>query len=457
MAFLVSLVFVTSASAGRTDQAVATGIAAVGGRCATSGPDAGAYTVELCLTEPLDGGVLAGAVTVTATVTVEGEGPALDYLQFSYTPVAEQRSVAVLRDYASPFSFTLPTERRADGSYRLEVEAEFADGFVTPTVGVGVTSANGVSRRPASLGRWEPVSVGGAGPVSVAAVGNGAGGLPGADAVAAMIIDWNPDMLLYLGDVYHVGSYTEFLNYYEPTLGPLKAITNPVPGEHEGGRDFQGFFDYWDSTEQFYSATAGSWRLIGLNSTERFGQTAPGTPQFEWLRAQLAADEDAGCTLVFLHNARWGIGDPTAGERLDALWRLLVAEGVDIVLTAEEHNYQRWRPLDGDGVPNPSGTTQFAVGTGGHTLSPPRTQDERLAAVQTTDGALQLELEGGAARFAFIDTEGTVLDEDVVPCTGPPSPGAATRSTGSDADLHKLAALEEPTRRLRRWRTEVSP
>jgi hypothetical protein len=415
--------------------------------CTTSGPDAGAYTVELCLVGAPDGAILTGAITVSATVAIEGdEAPDLTHLQFYYTPVEEQRSIAVLRDYASPFTFTLPTEHRADGSYRLEVEAVFTDGFVTPKVVAGVRSINGVTRRPASRGRWEPKSIEGAGPVSVAAVGNGAGGLPAADAVAALIIDWNPDLLLYLGDVYHVGSYTEFLNYYDPTLGPLKPITNPIPGEHEGGRDFQGFLDYWDSKDQFYTTTAGSWRLIALNSTERFGQTAPGTTQFEWLRAQLAADEDAGCTLVYLHNARWGVSDSAAGERLDALWRLLVAEGVDIVLTAEEHNYQRWQPLDGDGVPDALGTTQFAVGTGGHTLTAGRSTDERVAAVQTTDGALQLQLDAGVARAAFMDTTGTVLDADTITCSGAPTAQAMPAPTRSAASRDPLV-LETRQRR----------
>jgi acid phosphatase type 7 len=407
--------------------------------CTTSGPDSGAYTVELCLVGAPDGAILTGAVTVSATVAIEGdEGPDLTHVQFYYTPLEEQRSIAVLRDYASPFTFTLPTERRADGSYRLEVEAVFTDGFVTPKVVAGVMSINGVTRRPASRGRWEPKSIGGDGPVSVAAVGNGAGGLPAADAVAALIIDWQPDLMLYLGDVYHVGSFAEFLNYYEPTLGPLKDITNPVPGEHEGGRNFQGYLDYWDSKDQFYTATAGSWRLIGLNSTERFGQTAPGTPQFEWLRTQLADDDDAGCTLVYLHNARWGVSDSAAGERLDALWRLLVDEGVDIVLTAEEHYYQRWKPLDGEGVPNEQGTTQFAVGTGGHTLAPLPSADDRVVAVHATDGALRLQLDAGTAGVAFVDTTGTVLDTETVTCSGAPTARAVTAPTRSAAGRDPL-------------------
>src|SRR5688500_10710805 len=111
-------------------------------------------------------------------------------------------------------------------------------------------------------------------------------------------------MFLYLGDVYNVGSYTEFLNHYEPTFGRFKGITNPVPGDHEGGKNFQGYLDYWNSSQHFYAVTAGSWRLIALNSTERYGGITPGTRQFEWLKAQLAANDDAGCTLVFFHEPR---------------------------------------------------------------------------------------------------------------------------------------------------------
>jgi hypothetical protein len=400
--------------------------------CTTSGPESGAYAVRLCLTAPGDGATLTGDATVSATLSAEwGLLPRLDYVQFYFTPAGHDHSTTVLQDVAEPFTFTLPTRRFADRTYRLEVGAVFKDGFATAQSAMQVTTANGITRIPIGTGRWEPTSVEGEGPVVVAAVGDGAGGLPGATQVSTMLAGWNPDMLLYLGDVYNTGSYTEYLNYYAPTFGRLKNITNPVPGDHEGGKQFQGYRDYWNSNQSYYSVTAGDWRLIALDSTKRFGQTTPGTAQFEWLRAELAADDDAGCTLVYFHDPRWGLDQHTDYTKLDAVWRLLSAEGVDVVLDGNEHNYQRWQPLDADGKPDPAGITEFVVGTGGHEQMKLGGIDARVAAAYQTDGALRLELSPQEASFTYLDTAGAVLDAGTIGCDGRgPIPAAPTTPAG---------------------------
>jgi hypothetical protein len=396
--------------------------------CTTSGPASGAYAVRLCLTAPGQGATLTGNANVSATLSAEwGALPELDYVQFYLTPAENERSTTVLQDYISPFTFTLPTERFADRAYRLEVEAVFKDRFATSRSAMQVTTANGVTRLPLGTGRWEPKSVRSEEPVVLAAVGDGAGGLPGASAVSALIEGWNPDMFLYIGDVYNTGSYTEFLNYYEPTFGRLKDITNPVIGDHEGGKQFQGFRDYWDSNQTYYSVTAGAWRLIALDSTTRFGQTTPGTTQFEWLRAQLAADDDAGCTLVYFHDPRWGLDPHVDHTHLDQLWELMAAEGVDVVVNGNEHNYQRWHPMNTDGEPDAHGVTEFIVGTGGHEQMKLGGSDARVAAAYQGDGALRLELTPRQASFTYQDTAGTVLDAGTIGCGGAvAAPGAST-------------------------------
>ncbi|HVL22763.1 MAG TPA: metallophosphoesterase [Thermomicrobiales bacterium] len=376
--------------------------------------------MRLCLTTPGDDDPLTGAVAVTGTVEdAAGAPPAVKYVQFYFTASDRDESAAVLRDYAAPFTFTLPTDRWADGDYRLEMEVMLADRFTSDRAGITVTTANDVGRVPVSTGRWAPHSVESEQPVVIAAVGDGAGGLPAASDVADLVAGWDPQLFLYLGDVYNVGSYTEFLNYYEPTFGRLKAITDPVPGDHEGGRQFQGYLDYWDSSEQYYTATAGSWRLFALNDTARFDQTAPGTGQFEWLHRQIEANENAACTIVYMHEPRWGQSPDGDKDDLDALWRLLVAEGVDILITGHEHNYQRWEPLDADGHPSPTGMTEFVVGTGGHELITYTRTDSRLVAnQQDVYGALRLELGTGEAHYAYVDTNGDVLDDGTITCSG---------------------------------------
>jgi hypothetical protein len=360
-------------------------------------------------------------------------------LQFSFTRASAEQSASLLRDFEEPYTLTLPTERWTDGPYRLDVAATFEDGFTTSLTGMALSLNNGVSRMPVSTGGWDPYSVreGDENAVTVAAVGDGAGGLPGSYEVADLIEGWDPDMFLYLGDVYNVGSYTEFLNYYDPTFGRFKSITNPVPGDHEGGKNFQGYLDYWNSSQHFYAVTAGKWRLIGINSTERYGGLTAGTRQFEWLEAQLAANDDAGCTLVFLHDPRWRISSPDNADHLDELWSLLVREGVDIVLAGHEHRYERWQPLDADGELNQSAPVEFVVGTGGHELNPSRRTDPRVESAYSGDGALRLELRDGAADFSFASTANEVIDSGTVSCrggdTGTESHASDQRATGTNA------------------------
>ena len=47
------------------------------------------------------------------------------------------------------------------------------------------------------------------------------------------------------------------------------------------------------------------------------------------------------------------------------IWSDLVAAQVDVVLTGHNHDYERFVPLNGSGQPDPTGTTEFVVGTGG--------------------------------------------------------------------------------------------
>ncbi len=56
------------------------------------------------------------------------------------------------------------------------------------------------------------------------------------------------------------------------------------------------------------------------------------------------------------------------------IWSLLVKSKVDIVLTAHDHDYQRWIPLDGTGLPNFKGSPNLSserAGMVSRHLSPP--------------------------------------------------------------------------------------
>ena len=146
--------------------------------------------------------------------------------------------------------------------------------MTTTYASIIVGLSNGVTTDTHSNGSWAPKTTG-ASPLNLVAVGDGAGGLPGATAVGNLVTGMNPNMLLYLGDVYNSGTYGEFFNYYGPTLGSLYDKTNPVPGNHESAGGFQGYLDYWNTNKHYYSFDSGGWHFIALDSTSQFDQTAP--------------------------------------------------------------------------------------------------------------------------------------------------------------------------------------
>ena len=74
--------------------------------------------------------------------------------------------------------------------------------------------------------------------------------------------------VLALGDLqYEQGRHTNFRRSYDRGWGRLKAITHPVPGNHEYQSGAGGYFLYFgpaagDPTKGYYSFDIGQWRLI---------------------------------------------------------------------------------------------------------------------------------------------------------------------------------------------------
>lgn len=204
-------------------------------------------------------------------------------------------------------------------------------------------------------------------------------------ATAALVRAMNPDAVLALGDLqYEQGALDDFLRYYDAAWGTFKHITYPVAGNHEYDTPKGvGYFDYFNGvgvdsgragsrTKGYYAFTLGSWRAIALNSNcARAGGCGAGSPQEQWLRAELAADP-VRCTLAFWHNPRFASGGPIDTTSADygivvsALWQALEDHGADLVLSGHVHMYERLAPLTNTGaVDTQRGIRSFIVGTGG--------------------------------------------------------------------------------------------
>jgi chitodextrinase len=242
-----------------------------------------------------------------------------------------------------------------------------------------------------------------------------------------MIASWNPNLFLYLADVYENGSYSEFENHYGTGtnyLSRLRDVTNPAVGNHEYGTpNASGYFEYWDNVPHYYSVDTAGWQIVSIDSTSSFDQMMPGTAQYEWLKQELQTDPNP-CKLVFYHHPRFSA---TRGDDHDmhGLWGLLVDNGVDVVLNGHDHNYQRWAPLDRDGSPSPAGTTQFVAGTGGKSVYKFASTDPRMVKGFDTApngyGALRLDLGSAGLSYRYVNVNGSRLDHGSIGCT----PGAS--------------------------------
>jgi chitodextrinase len=389
--------------------------------CATSTPPSGTYTVTLCFTTPSSGSVVTGEVQVDVSASVSGTSPGIIRMVF-YINGSD-----LLMDYQSPYSFILPSTKWQDGTYYIAVEAVMRDGYTTANqASISLIFNNGNFQPPVNNNTFTPSSgttPQDGSPFVVAAAGDGADGATSAANVTAEIATINPNLFLYLGDVYQNGTIAEFYNWYGnggTNFNNFYSITNPTIGNHEyTGNSAVGYFDYWNNIPDYYSYNADGWHFISLNSnSSRIGVTI-NSAQYAWLEQDLAANSNM-CTIVYYHHPLFNIGAEGPTTSMSDIWSLMAQYGVSIVLNGHDHDYQRWVPLDGNGNPSPTGITEFVAGGGGHGLQTFIGSDYRVAFSDDLNpeafGVLKMVLNPGGVNFEYINSSGLTLDSGVVSC-----------------------------------------
>lgn len=258
---------------------------------------------------------------------------------------------------------------------------------------------------------------------------NGGLGVPGfcqmkatSDAALALA----PDVVLVLGDnQYEDGSLAKYQASYHPSWGRLKPITKPSVGNHEyltGGA--AGYFAYFgaaagDPAKGYYAFDLPGWRVFALNSNcAAVGGCGAGSPQEQWLRADLAAHPGV-CTLAYWHHPRFSSGAHNNDALTDAFWRALYDYGADVVLNGHDHDYERFHRQTPDETLDPAlGIRAFVVGTGGKNQTPFATLRPTSAARSTgVFGVLKLTLRPGAYDWEFVSASGgTFVDQGSTLC-----------------------------------------
>jgi hypothetical protein len=258
-----------------------------------------------------------------------------------------------------------------------------------------------------------------------------------------LLLGMAPTAVLALGDTqYEAGEYSNFLRFYDPSWGRLKAITHPAVGNHEygtsdaGGCGFAcGYFDYFNGPGQpfgpagprdggYYAFDLGAWRLYSVNSNcdRSVPGCGAGSLQLRWLQQDLAA-HPRRCSLMFMHHPLFtsdtrNFDSPTFRDQLRPLWQAFYDAGGDVVLTGHSHFYERYARQDPLGRPDPArGIRQFIVGTGGRNVyGVGKVEPTSEVRGVKTFGVIRLGLHAESYDWRFV-----------------PAPGQAFTDAGSEA------------------------
>lgn len=235
-----------------------------------------------------------------------------------------------------------------------------------------------------------------------------------AAATGALLADLD-GVVAAVGDLaYPDGSAQAFAECYDPTWGHARERTRPALGNHDVQTPAaRGYFDYFDrlagpAPHGFYGYDLGAWHVVVLNSNCG-GEVGcdEGSAQYQWLRDDLATS-DTGNILAYWHHPRHGVGARGDTPAMDPLWDLLHGHGGDVVISAHDHSYQRFAPLDAEGNPARVGQRQFVVGTGGANLR--RLDDRDRHSVQFAQddhhGILRLDLHDCGYSWRFLPADG---------------------------------------------------
>jgi acid phosphatase type 7 len=227
------------------------------------------------------------------------------------------------------------------------------------------------------------------------------------------------DAVIAVGDLqYQQGTLAEYLASYDPSWGVYRDITYPAAGDGEYETPgAAGYYAYWgaaahEESDGYYSFDLGSWHVVILNSVcGEIGGCGVGSPQYEWLDADLQADS-AQCTLAALHVpvfASRNMVDRQVNDTYKPLFSLLDQHEAEIVLAGNSHFYERFARQNANGVATPTGVREFLIGTGGKSIGGLH-DTVRLptseAASKDGAGVLELRLGNGSYAWDFLPVPG---------------------------------------------------
>src|SRR2546421_135003 len=268
------------------------------------------------------------------------------------------------------------------------------------------------------------------------------------DEATAALLDSIPGTVFALGDnAVPGGTLANYQNCYGPGWGRQLARTYPVPGHQDymSSATADGYFGYFgaaagDPTKGYYSHDLGAWHIVELNSNSAYVATGAGSPQEQWLKADLAATAQH-CLLALWHRPRFYSNTDTVfypTSAVKAFWDDLYAAGADLILNAHSRDYERFAPQTPDGAADSvNGIREIIIGTGGEGLDQPNTNriPTSLVNISQVYGVRRLTLADGSYSWRFVPVAGqTASDSGSAAChhAPPPPPPPSNQPPGAN-------------------------
>lgn len=241
-----------------------------------------------------------------------------------------------------------------------------------------------------------------------------------ADVMAAAAT-WAPDLFLHGGDLQYRSNPMDTWSGLMYALEPLtrQAPFHPAIGNHEDEgldefevlytRFFQGAGDSGDGVE-WYGQTFGGVRFLSLNSEALGGLSDATHPQVEWLVEELDAHRH-DTVVVYFHRPSFSLGKHGPNVAIQELTHPLFRDhGVDLVLTAHNHAYERFE-IDGVHYVTDGGGGALLYGVDDHIDDHPELEPLRHAA-ESSRGFTVLDFPGdGTIELTRVNDTGRLTDQ----------------------------------------------
>ena len=246
------------------------------------------------------------------------------------------------------------------------------------------------------------------------------------------IIDQNPEFVLALGDL----SYDDNAKCWLEIITPIANKTMIAIGNHDTDPSIKlkDYMDFFGLKGQYYSFNYQNVHFMVMSTELPYEQ---GSAQYNFVNNDLSKvtlNHNIDWIMVYYHSlaytspANIGKGNSAEEELRDTYHPLFVKYGVDLVLQAHNHNYQRSYPIiynndnstnpiitdtNNNNYHDPKGIIFGTIGTAGASIYPLTGQSSYVATQYEGFGFLNVDLinEGTTLTAKFFANDGTIKDQ----------------------------------------------